>query len=134
MKYWLNKNNYHDFSVYQKNRLPARSYFIPYPTREEADTTAAKEKRYRSSKVQCLNGMWDFKFYPRPAELPDVFDTDQVSFDTIDVPACWQFRGYDKPFYVNTRYQFPYHPPVIPTEETGASAHAGRIREKNIIL
>ena len=117
MKYWLNKNNYHDFSVYQKNRLPARSYFIPYPTREEADTTAAKEKRYRSSKVQCLNGMWDFKFYPRPAELPDVFDTDQVSFDTIDVPACWQFRGYDKPFYVNTRYQFPYHPPVIPTEE-----------------
>ena len=118
MKYWLNKNNYHDFSVYQKNRLPARSYFIPYPTREEADTTAAKEKRYKSSKVQCLNGMWDFKFYPRPAELPDVFDTDQVSFDTIDVPACWQFRGYDKPFYVNTRYQFPYHPPVIPTEET----------------
>ena len=117
MKYRLNKNNYHDFSVYQKNRLPARSYFIPYPTREEADTTAAKEKRYRSSKVQCLNGMWDFKFYPRPAELPDVFDTDQVSFDTIDVPACWQFRGYDKPFYVNTRYQFPYQPPVIPTEE-----------------
>ena len=117
MKYRLNKNNYHDFSVYQKNRLPARSYFIPYPTREEADTTAAKEKRYRSSKVQCLNGMWDFKFYPRPAELPDVFDTDQVSFDTIDVPACWQFRGYDKPFYVNTRYQFPYRPPVIPTEE-----------------
>ena len=117
MKYLLNKNNYHDFSVYQKNRLPARSYFIPYPTREEADTTAAKEKRYRSSKVQCLNGMWDFKFYPRPAELPDVFDTDQVSFDTIDVPACWQFRGYDKPFYVNTRYQFPYRPPVIPTEE-----------------
>ena len=117
MKYRLNKNNYHDFSVYQKNRLPARSYFIPYPTREEADTTAAKEKRYRSSKVQCLNGMWDFKFYPRPAELPDVFDTDQVSFDTIDVSACWQFRGYDKPFYVNTRYQFPYRPPVIPTEE-----------------
>ena len=117
MKYLLNKNNYHDFSVYQINRLPARSYFIPYPTREKADAVKPKEKRYRSSKVQCLNGMWDFKFYAKPAELPEVLDTDQVSFEPIDVPACWQFRGYDRPFYVNTRYQFPYHPPVIPTEE-----------------
>ena len=117
MKYQINKTNYHDFSVFQENRLPARSYFIPYPTRVEADAVPLKEKRYRSSKVQCLNGMWDFKFYPRPMELPDIFDTDAVSFDTIDVPSCWQFRGYDRPFYVNTRYQFPYHPPVIPTEE-----------------
>ncbi|MBO7423530.1 MAG: hypothetical protein J6T99_09130, partial [Oscillospiraceae bacterium] len=117
MKYLLNKNNYHDFSVYQINRLPARSYFIPYPTREKADAVKPKEKRYRSSKVQCLNGMWDFKFYAKPAELPEVLDTDQVSFEPIDVPACWQFRGYDRPFYVNTRYQFPYHPPVIPTKE-----------------
>ena len=117
MKYQLNKTNYHDFSVFQENRLPARSYFIPYPTRGEADAVPPKKKRYRSCKVQCLNGMWDFKFYPRPIELPDTFDTDAVSFDTIDVPSCWQFRGYDRPFYVNTRYQFPYHPPVIPTEE-----------------
>ncbi|MBQ8075913.1 MAG: hypothetical protein IJ237_08005 [Oscillospiraceae bacterium] len=117
MKYLLNKTNYHDFSVYQVNRLPARSYFIPYPTREEADSVPAKEKRYRSSKVQCLNGTWDFKFYPRPAELPDIFDTEEESFESIDVPACWQFRGYDRPFYVNTRYQFPYNPPVIPAEE-----------------
>lgn len=117
MKYQLNKTNYHDFSVYQENRLPARSYFIPYPTRAEADAVSLKAKRYRSAKVLCLNGMWDFKFFPRPAELPDTFDTDAVLFDTIDVPSCWQFRGYDRPFYVNTRYQFPYHPPVIPTEE-----------------
>lgn len=43
-------------------------------------------------------------------------DTDAVTFDTIDVPACWQFRGYDRPFYVNTRYQFPFDPPNIPQE------------------
>lgn len=117
MKYQINTSNYHTFSVFEVNKLPARSYFIPYPDRAGADAVALKEKRYRSPKVICLNGEWDFRFYPRPAELPEMLDTDAVSFDKIDVPACWQFRGYDKPFYVNIRYQFPYKPPVIPTTE-----------------
>ena len=117
MKYQLNQSNYHDFSVFEQNKLPGRSYFIPYPGRREAEAVGPKEKRYRSEKVLCLNGTWDFKFYPRPAELPATLDTDRVAFDTIDVPACWQFRGYDRPFYVNIRYQFPFKPPVIPTTE-----------------
>ena len=117
MKYYLDKNNYSDFDTIEKNKLPGRSYFIPYPSREGADRVSLKEKRYQSEKVKCLNGDWDFRFYPRPAELPDVLDTDNVKFDTIDVPSCWQFRGYYHPFYVNIRYQFPYHPPVIPKEE-----------------
>ncbi len=117
MKYQLNTSNYHTFEVFEVNKLPARSYFIPYPDRAGADAAAPKEKRYASPKVVCLNGQWDFKFYPRPAELPATLDTDQVQFDRIDVPACWQFRGYDKPFYVNIRYQFPYKPPAIPTLE-----------------
>lgn len=117
MRYQININNYHTFSIFEVNKLPARSYFIPYPNRAEADAVAPKQKRYASSKVLCLNGQWDFKFYPRPAEVPTVLDTEKVVFDKIDVPACWQFRGYDKPFYVNIRYQFPYDPPVIPTTE-----------------
>ncbi len=117
MKYQLNTSNYHTFSVFEVNKLPPRSYFIPYPDRAGADAVSLKEKRYASSKVVCLNGQWDFKFFPRPAELPATLDTDTVSFDKLDVPSCWQFRGYDKPFYVNIRYQFPYKPPVIPTIE-----------------
>ena len=117
MKYYLDKSNYSDFDTIEKNKLPGRSYFIPYPSREGADRVSLKEKRYQSEKVKCLNGDWDFRFYPRPAELPDVLDTDNVKFDTIDVPSCWQIRGYYHPFYVNIRYQFPYHPPVIPREE-----------------
>ena len=117
MLYRLNSSNYHTFSVFEVHKLPARSYFIPYPNRAGADAVKLKEKRYASPKVLCLNGEWDFKFYPRPAELPAVLDTDRTIFDTIDVPACWQFRGYDRPFYVNIRYQFPYKPPVIPTTE-----------------
>ena len=72
MKYRLNKTNYHDFSVMEVNKLPGRSYLIPYPDREQADAVSLKEKRYQSPKVKCLNGEWDFKFYPDPKGLPDV--------------------------------------------------------------
>lgn len=117
MNYQVNTSNYHTFEVFEVNKLPARSYFIPYPDRAGADAVSPKEKRYNSSKVTCLNGEWDFRFYPKPAEMPAILNTDKTRFDKIDVPACWQFRGYDKPFYVNIRYQFPYKPPVIPTTE-----------------
>ena len=117
MKYLLNHSNYADFSVYERNKLPPRSYFIPYPDRKAADSVSAREKRYCSPKVLCLNGTWDFKFYPRPADIPTEIDTDQIDFDSMEVPACWQFRGIDRPFYLNVRYQFPFDPPVIPTTE-----------------
>ncbi|MBQ6159906.1 MAG: hypothetical protein IJK24_03055 [Oscillospiraceae bacterium] len=117
MKYTLNQQNYADFSVYELHKLPPRSYFIPYPDRAKADAVTPLEKRYRSEKVLCLNGSWDFRFYPRPAELPDELDTDAVEFEKIQVPGCWQFQGYDRPFYLNVRYQFPFDPPRIPTTE-----------------
>ena len=117
MKYQLDHSNYQTFATYERNKLPPRSYFIPYPGRAAADQAGPLDKRYASPKVLCLNGSWDFQFYPRLGEMPDVLDTDQIPFDTIDVPSCWQFRGYDRPFYVNIRYQFPYDPPKIPTTE-----------------
>ncbi len=114
MLYRINKTNYCDFNVFEDNRLAPRSYFIPYPDRKSADEVTGREKRYRSPKVVCLNGEWDFRFYPKPSQLPDQLDTDITKFDKIDVPSCWQFRGYDRPFYVNLRYQFPYDPPKVP--------------------
>ena len=117
MRYRINKSNYCDFDIYEINKMAPRSYFIPYPDREAADAVSLAEKRYNSPKVLCLNGKWDFRFYPRPSMLQDILDTDTLSFDKIDVPSCWQFRGYDRPFYVNIRYQFPYDPPKIPEED-----------------
>ena len=75
MKYRINKSNYYDFNTFKINKLPPRSYFIPYPDREQADCVAGKDKRYRSPKVVCLNGDWDFRFYPHPADIPDILDT-----------------------------------------------------------
>ena len=117
MKYVLNHSNYANFSVNEIQKLPPRSYFIPFPDRAGADAADVREKRYRSPKVFCLNGSWDFKFFSKPAEIPEEIDTDQISFDRMEVPACWQFHGIDRPFYLNVRYQFPFDPPVIPTTE-----------------
>ena len=117
MIYCINRENYHRFDVMEVNKLPPRSYFIPFEDRVQADAATLLNKRYDSPKVTCLNGVWDFKFYPQPALLPAVLDTDRIAFDTMDVPACWQYRGIDRPFYVNTRYQFPYDPPKIPQND-----------------
>ena len=117
MRYRINRENYHRFDIMERNKLSARSYFIPFSTKELADSADILTKRYTSDKVRCLNGIWDFKFYPQPKQIPGIFDTEDVQFESIDVPSCWQFRGYDKPFYVNARYQFPFDLPHIPMEE-----------------
>lgn len=132
MQYNIHTNNYCDFKTFEVNKLAPRSYFIPYPTKEAADAVSLKEKRFASEKVICLNGEWDFKFYDRPAEIPVLWDTAEVEFDRIDVPSCWQFRGYDKPFYVNFRYQFPYNPPEIPTTQKVGKVFAVAGADKGI--
>ena len=117
MKYQINQSNYASFDILELGKEKPRTYMIPYPSREEADAAGLKEKRYSSAKVRCLNGNWDFRFYNQPSLVPDELDTEVVQWEKLDVPSCWQFRGYDRPFYVNTRYQFPFKPPVIPTTE-----------------
>lgn len=117
MRYYINRDNYYRFDIMELNKLPPRAYFIPFGTYDAAASASTLEKRYVSDKVRCLNGQWDFKFYPQPALVPGILDTDAVPFEKIKVPGCWQFQGYDRPFYINTRYQFPFNPPEIPNEE-----------------
>jgi len=117
MRYFLDRENYHRFDVLERGKLAPRSYFIPFSSREKADGADLLNRRYVSDKVLCLNGEWDFAFYPRPAQLPQVLDTAETEFETVRVPGCWQFQGYAKPFYVNSRYQFPFDPPNIPKED-----------------
>lgn len=85
---------YEDPSYLQENRLKQRSYYIP--ENEGAMTS--------------LNGIWDFWFYKRD------FDTECSASGQIDVPSCWQCRGYERPYYTNVVYPFPIDPPFVPTE------------------
>ena len=117
MKYRLQDSYYSDFRTIDVNRLPGRSYFIPYPSRSSLEGIGLPEKRYRSPLVKCLNGDWDFRYYNDPKDLPLEFDSDTIDFGKIDVPSVWQYRGYSHPMYLNVRYPFAYKPPVIPTLE-----------------
>ncbi len=117
MRYNLQSRHYSDFNTIDVNRLPGRSYFIPYASRTEQEGVPLTEKRYRSSLVRCLNGEWDFNYYDDPNTLPQSFDSDNLEFGKIDVPSVWQYRGYSHPMYLNVRYPFSYNPPVIPTTE-----------------
>lgn len=94
------------------NRLPARSAVIP------ADKPGVYYKNKEESALLVnLNGNYDFR-YSTEDDMPDFFSEkfDSQSWDKIDVPSMWQFRGYGKPRYTNIPYPFPFNPPFIECE------------------
>jgi beta-galactosidase len=87
---------YEDLNCLQENRLAQRAYYIP-----ENDGAYI-----------LLNGEWDFAFYERDYdELP-------AKIGKIDVPSCWQTRGYEAPYYTNIVYPHPVDPPFIPMDNS----------------
>ena len=85
---------YENLQYIQENRLKQRAYYIP----ENEDAMIS------------LNGIWKFAFYKRD------FDDTPTATGEIDVPSCWQCRGYEKAGYTNVNYPFPVEPPYVPTE------------------
>ena len=79
-----------------ENRLKPRSYYIP-----------SNEGAYT-----LLNGIWRFKYYARDLDL----QKDITDWDQIDVPSCWQVRGYENPNYTNVQYPHPVDMPYVPTD------------------
>ena len=84
---------YEDLSKLSENREPQRAYYI-------------------TNNCTMLNGEWDFKFYEADFEENYI----KKSWNKIDVPSCWQARGYESPNYANVAYPFPYDPPFVPTK------------------
>ncbi|MBR2349484.1 MAG: hypothetical protein IKA77_02575 [Clostridia bacterium] len=107
------KENFRNFKVFRDNRLDSRAYFIPFPNEAKARQATTLNKRYTSEKVMVLNGEWDFKYYRNDKEMPATLDTEKVAFDKIPVPSCWQFLGYEPPFYTNIRYPYLTEPPKV---------------------
>ena len=117
MLYIFKHDKYSDFNVFEDNRLKPRSYFIPFETREQCDATDYLGERYASPLVTVLSGEWDFVYFKRVSEMPEKIDSYTLKADKVTVPSCWQFTGYENPYYVNIRYQFDCHPPRIPADE-----------------
>lgn len=116
MKYTINRENYKQFPLFEENKREGRAYFIPYSSREALAATPFLEERYQSDRVTVLSGEWDFRYYDRASKLPQTLDTQAEAFDRIQVPSDWQRTGYEPPFYLNSRYQFPTKPPKIPAD------------------
>lgn len=89
----------------RSNLVPAKKSGVYFKNKESADY------------LQMLCG--DYKFNYRPCDdLPDFYneDYDDSSWDTIDVPSMWQYRGYGQCCYPNTCYPIPFDPPYVRCE------------------
>ena len=108
-------NDWENHKLNHRNRQPARAYFIPYSSKQEALTF----ERECSPWFKLLNGMWKFYYASSPMEAPQEFyneDFDVTEWDDIEVPSCWQYQGYGHPHYTNVIYPFPVDPPFVPSE------------------
>lgn len=83
---------YENLQKTSENRLKTRSWYIP------------------SGAEFCdLNGEWRFAFFENGDKVRNV-----EKWDSIDVPSCWQLRGYENPNYTNINYPFPVDTPYVP--------------------
>lgn len=88
--------DYWNESVFCRNRLPPRAYFLP-------------------AHHQSLSGRWKFHYASSPLETEPASD-DVDAWSSIDVPGHWQLQGYGHPHYTNFNYPFPTAPPFVPSE------------------
>jgi beta-galactosidase len=109
---------YEDPSVLHVGTMANRAYYIPYEQQMKGVIPRGLD-REDSKRIIILSGAWDFCYYSNSYEIPDDFfaeDFDSSHFDSVNVPDCWQFNGYDGHQYTNVRYPFPYDPPYVPSE------------------
>ena len=107
------KPDWQDISVISKNRLPSRSYFIPYESFDackKAEITARNE--IKSERFMLLSGQWNFSYFDSVADLPE--DIFKLEGDLAKVPSVWQTQGYEKWHYANVQYTIPVIPPIVP--------------------
>ena len=88
-----NMRTYENPQKTSENRMKARSWYIPSG----------------KCSYQLLNGSWRFAYL----ENGDMAD-EITRWVNIDVPSCWQLRGYENPNYTNINYPFPCDPPYVP--------------------
>lgn len=106
-------NDFENPSLVCRHRLPPRAAFAHYPDSQSSQGSAT------SPWVLSLNGPWRFAYAGTVAEAPAEFwrdDFDSSEWSYLDVPSCWQMRGYGHPQYTNVVYPFPVDPPRVPTD------------------
>ena len=106
---------YEDPSVLHVGCEDNRSYYLPF----------APGEAVKSSRINSLNGDWDFRYYDNPFELEDFTQAgyEYKNYASIPVPSCIQMHGYDRHQYTNVNFPFPYDPPFVPLENPTCVYH-----------
>ncbi len=120
-------NDWENQEFFEENKEAAHATFIPYTSTSlmKADANYALPwLTPEKADYLSLNGTWKFNFVPTPSSRPgeSTFwgdDADVSSWDNIDVPSCWEMKGYDLPLYVNVEYAFLDNPPYIVNKVSG---------------
>ncbi len=101
--------DWEDPTFIAKNKMPARATSYSFKT---ADDALAGDRD--NSRMLSLNGNWKFNFSAKPEDRPaDFYKTDVSGWDDIEVPSCWEMKGYGVPIYKNVGYNFRPNPPFI---------------------
>lgn len=105
------QNDWEDQSVIGRNKMPARATSYSFSSENQALKGDRTQARFLS-----LNGEWLFRFEADSKNRPlDFYSSEnKVSgWDNIEVPSCWEMKGYGTPIYTNQTYPFPNRPPFI---------------------
>lgn len=86
---------------------PAHCTMIPYPSRATALADASMAYPFEKSPFyMTLNGKWKFHFATSPNDRPEFFykpEFDATAWNDIDVPSCWQQKGYGQQVHIGGR-------------------------------
>ena len=99
----------------QINRMQMRASSFAFESRD----LALQNNPDKSARYLLLNGLWKFSWVDSPDKRPADFyktDYDDSKWNSLAVPANWEFNGYGIPIYLDSDYEFTNtpNPPDIP--------------------
>ncbi|MDH8702575.1 beta-galactosidase [Dysgonomonadaceae bacterium PH5-43] len=118
---YTDRNDWENETFFEENKEPAHATYIPYSSTSEMQSDVNYNKAWitpEKAEYVTLNGDWKFHFVSEPSSRPGEAEfygdnADVSSWDDIEVPSCWEMKGYDVPLYVNVEYPFDDNPPFI---------------------
>lgn len=91
------------------NKMPARATSYSFNSVKDA-----LQGDRENSRMLSLNGSWKFNYAGSADKRPeDFYKSDVSAWDDIEVPSCWEMKGYGTPIYKNVGYNFKMDPPFI---------------------
>ena len=94
-------NDWENPQVVGINKLPARATMYSFASAAQA----SKVGKEHSSRVQSLNGVWEFNWSPKPADVPENFLAPSFkAWKSIRVPTNWEMQGFGQPIYTNSQH------------------------------